>query len=782
MYAELMDLARSLGLPASGLAYIEEAIAQPSRLTAAGPVPNRSTRFASLKMRVVIQAESATVELAFVRRCELDMSIIAILDQPPKIFYQDFDSIGRKRTFSYTPDYLIFFRTSILAIECKNRSGLLKLLEKNPTCYELSENGIQHPLRERAFAAMGIGFQIFDASSLTFVEKANNAFFVNHLRGGATALPSHIAIVARKLLARKPLTITQLQSRLGLPTVDQIVASVVSRDLFICERTHLATSPDTTCIFSDEAQCRMLEQALEQRLIEQEYSEYAVVVDSLTERQSSVLHSNIKAILDHVNAGALLTRQQYRYYARWNAARASGSSTIDALTPDYRSRGCEPYLDPRAEEAADQFLQNVYLTPSAPTLLATWRLLDQYLKDAGMSMSYETLRKRQHSLESRRVLSRRIGMRAALAGAPPVSAFDRELSPTVGWQRAHVDSTEIPVKGFLDWLGSLSTGKLKLYALVDDAHSYTYAEWMCFHGGTDALSLLLRECARRHGRVPHCIVGDQGSENISVYWQSVTAFFSIDLEERPAGASRYGGKGESFFGRIKKLFFRNMPGNTKNDRKGRHSDSKHRGRAHAIHTIRALVGLSKRFTSFLNRRPLSKELLSPESLMALDDERFSCLGIKVDASSMEFLARTAILDGTRMYSYLKGITYCGEQYFSDELRDRSLDGKVVNISYEPYDPTTIYVEANNRWYTLHSSAHVVVRALGRDERTARVHFMRNSGEARARAKREFDRETADLTMDGMRSAAAFKALDPPEPSTADYFAEARNLLVGPPNE
>lgn len=782
MDTELLELARSLGLPASGLAYIEEAIAQPARITAAGPAPNRNTRFASLKMHVVIQAESATVELAFVRRCELDQSIIAVLDQPPTIFYQGFDSIGRRRTFAYTPDYIVILRTAILVIECKNRAALLSEVAKNPTCYELSENDIQHPRRAEAFAAMGFGFQIFDSDSLTSVEKKNNAFFVNLLRGGATALTANMVAEARRILARKPLTITQLQSRLGLTTVDQIAASVISRDLFICERIHLVSSPDTTCVFNEESSSKTVEKALEHKLIEQETAEYALVVDALTESQSRVLHANIKAIIDHVNKGVSLSRQQYRYYARWRVARATGSSAMDALTPDYRARGCDPYLDPRAEEASDAFLRNVYLTPEAPTLLATWRLLDLHLREVGVRMSYETFRKRQRSLETRAVLAQRIGTRAALAGAPPVSAFNRELAPTVGWQRAHVDSTEIPVFGFLDWLGSAFLGKLRLYALVDDAHSYVYAEWICIQGGSNALSFLLRECARRHGRVPHCIAGDQGSENISTYWQVVTAFFVIDTEERPAGASRYGGKGESFFGRIKRLFFRNMPGNTKNDRKGRASDSKHRGRSHAIHGLRALVHLARRFTSFMNGRPLARELSSPSELMAQDDSRFTCLGIKVNAASIDFLARTAIPDGTRLYSYLKGVQYKGDYYFSEEVRDRTLDGHPVNVSYEPYDPTTIYIETKDRWYILHSKDHVVVRALSEEERVARVHFMQNSGEARARAKREFDRETAELTRDSMRSAASVKALGQPEPVAVNYFTEARTILVETPNE
>lgn len=114
----ILDICRGLDLPPKGYAYVEQALRQPQRLVLAN-CRGVTDRFASEKMRQVIQSESATGELPFIHRLELDPAVLGFLDQPPKLYYETVDRRGRMRPETTTPDLLVIRRSGVTIVECK---------------------------------------------------------------------------------------------------------------------------------------------------------------------------------------------------------------------------------------------------------------------------------------------------------------------------------------------------------------------------------------------------------------------------------------------------------------------------------------------------------------------------------------------------------------------------------------------------------------------------------------------------------------------------------------
>ena len=63
--------------------------------------------------------------------------------------------------------------------------------------------------------------------------------------------------------------------------------------------------------------------------------------------------------------------------------------------------------------------------------------------------------------------------------------------------------------------------------------------------------MVLRECVRRHGRLPQSLVVDGGKEFGSVYFDTLLARFECTKKTRPPAKARFGSVCERLFGDFK---------------------------------------------------------------------------------------------------------------------------------------------------------------------------------------------------------------------------------------
>lgn len=74
--------------------------------------------------------------------------------------------------------------------------------------------------------------------------------------------------------------------------------------------------------------------------------------------------------------------------------------------------------------------------------------------------------------------------------------------------------------------------------------------------------MVIRECIKRHGRLPQIFVTDGGKEFSSVYFETLLAIFECTRKVRPPAESRVGNLVERMFFTTNTQFVHNLQGNT----------------------------------------------------------------------------------------------------------------------------------------------------------------------------------------------------------------------------
>src|SRR5258708_19356613 len=74
--------------------------------------------------------------------------------------------------------------------------------------------------------------------------------------------------------------------------------------------------------------------------------------------------------------------------------------------------------------------------------------------------------------------------------------------------------------------------------------------------------LALRECVRRHQRLPETMVVDGGPEFESVYFETLLARYGCTEKTRPGARPRFGSVCERLFGTTNTQFVHTLVGNT----------------------------------------------------------------------------------------------------------------------------------------------------------------------------------------------------------------------------
>jgi transposase InsO family protein len=74
--------------------------------------------------------------------------------------------------------------------------------------------------------------------------------------------------------------------------------------------------------------------------------------------------------------------------------------------------------------------------------------------------------------------------------------------------------------------------------------------------------MILRQCVRRHGRLPQILVIDGGPEFHSTYFETLLARYEVTKKTRPPAQARFGSVCERLFGTTNTQFIHNLRGNT----------------------------------------------------------------------------------------------------------------------------------------------------------------------------------------------------------------------------
>lgn len=228
---------------------------------------------------------------------------------------------------------------------------------------------------------------------------------------------------------------------------------------------------------------------------------------------------------------------------------------------------------------------------SAPTLSSCWAILKSMCEERGLlAPSEKTFREEIRRLSDPESLKKaREGEKAGYDYEVPFLTLTRD-TPRHGsrpFEIAHIDHSELDLQ-FVSEATGMSMGKAWLTVLID-AFTRKVLAWVLTFDSPSARScmLALRDCVRRHGRLPAIIVSDQGSDFKSTHYETLLAMFKIHKRMRPASHPKFGCIVERHFGVLNTTFIHNLRGNNKALQSPRRMSPTHDPRELAVWNLRA---------------------------------------------------------------------------------------------------------------------------------------------------------------------------------------------------
>jgi putative transposase len=350
--------------------------------------------------------------------------------------------------------------------------------------------------------------------------------------------------------------------------------------------------------------------------------------------------------------GELAPRVELRQLRRWRSLLKKKGDPM-YLAPRTRFRGNrQPRVSLDERKVVDHSIATHLLTPIAclPAGVYRYYLADHQtaiatgiLPRTSRPVSFVTFLNFCRAQDLEPMAGARGGSRAAHANAAPVPPEQRRLSVSRPFERAHIDHYLCDLHVVIaPHLKEKGTKRPWLTVARDEYTGAVLATSLSFLAPSRrSCQMVLRDCVRRHGRLPETITVDNGKEFGSAYFELLLARYGVAKQSRPPGAPRYGSSVERVFGSLK-AFLRNLPGNTENDARGRAVSPKYRGQNLATLDIHAAYrAIEDFFFLSFNASPVGVNLQSPDALQRAGLEMFPCSGVPVDFGG-DFLVKSAI--------------------------------------------------------------------------------------------------------------------------------------------
>lgn len=235
-------------------------------------------------------------------------------------------------------------------------------------------------------------------------------------------------------------------------------------------------------------------------------------------------------------------RTMTKWRSEWRRGLALYGNGLVGLLPNIHRRGNRlPKLPAATSEIIQQVIGTEFLTEEAPTLKAAWGLIRIRCEAAG------TIEPSEKAVS--RAIARRfseVELVEAREGAKRAYQIEQWYwwldpdTPRHGqrpFEKAHLDHTCVDLQ-LVDPRYGRKTGKCWLSVLIDAYSRKVLAIYVTFDPPSyRSCMMVVRECVRRHGRIPANIIVDNGNEFSSEYWVSgFECVWSVCLQRSSGGA------------------------------------------------------------------------------------------------------------------------------------------------------------------------------------------------------------------------------------------------------
>ncbi|HDR8972665.1 DDE-type integrase/transposase/recombinase [Burkholderia vietnamiensis] len=440
------------------------------------------------------------------------------------------------------------------------------------------------------------------------------------------------------------------------------------------------------------------------------------------ERYRVLFEPNTATTLVHCT----LRTQKYWLAGYRRAERTYGYGFIGLVPNVTQSQGnhCRKIAQP-VIDVMQHVYQEKWTKPQRKTMTAMYGLVINLCDQQGFRPpSRKTFAAEIRKLKTPKDVVKRLGSRVAYELEPIVPYW--WIGPTTPphgthpFHIAHIDHTPLPirVRARLDgrvlktiWLTLMVctfTRRILAYYLTFDPPSYR------------SCMMVIRECVRRHGRVPQFIVTDRGPDFESIYFEQLLAALKCHKKRRKTARPHDGSVIESLFGTTQEAFIHNLLGNTQ-------AESQYRKVTKEISPSRLAIWtyetFSRKFEEYLNK------VYDKNHHTALGCSPLEAYNTGIELTGRRHHVRVLYNDAfmlMTMPSTAKGtakvtvrgikVNYC--YYSSPALRILSRIGERVPVRFDPFDMGIAYAYIENKWHECHSEHYVVFR--GRSQREVQL--------------------------------------------------------------
>lgn len=383
-----------------------------------------------------------------------------------------------------------------------------------------------------------------------------------------------------------------------------------------------------------------------------------------------------------------------------------------------------PRLDDDVRVAVAQHVKDNYETPKQRKMLESYVTLQKILEEKGLPCpSYVTYTKFVKGRPKKAQTLARQGSRAAYKYEEFYFYLEQD-TPRHGersFEIAHIDHTEIDLE-MIDAVDGRNLSKMWL-TIITDAFSRCFLAYSLSFDPPSYRScmMVIRECVRRHGRLPQIIVVDGGKEFHSGYFDSFLALYEITKKTRPPAKARFGSTCERLFGVTNTQFIHTLCGNTQIMKNVRQVTK-------ANDPKRAAVWNAMRLDNRLEDYMYSVRNMTYHRKLGQSPQEAFVFGLHLGGPrknrrvlyDMIFFLWTSPTTpkGTAKVVPGQGVTINYSNYWSPAFRDPLVEGRRVHVRYDPFDLGTAWAYVNGRWVECQSEFYSILH--GRTEKELKI--------------------------------------------------------------
>ncbi len=710
----------------------------PSRRVGGGR-SNVSGRYPSRKMGVTIQFESHRVELAGIYEMEHDANVLEYFDQPPAIKLEYASAAGKRMGVLHTPDFFVIRQQEAGWEEWKTEEELGRLNTHNSNRYSAGKDGQWHCPPGEAYAEQWrLYYRVRSSKEINWIYQRNIQFLEDYFRADSSAIKARSKELALAHVSAAPgLSLDDLlRGTKDVIPPDDIYAMIAMEILHVdihreplAESSRVAVFPSKQTLLH-RAQTESHRLPLPFSRTDHGHCAGSAMHEQLAKVSQNDLHiANLRTafISRYLEEGTLPVgaevpaRTFYVWLARYRQAESSYGSGFFGLLPQSSRRGNRnPKLPEASRRLLQEFIDQDYETLKQKTRYASWISLKRACEEKGiLAPSYKTfcvgVRQRSSLAQTVKRQGRRTGY--------SLQTFYWELelkTPRHGdrpFEIAHIDHTELDVELVCSRTSQL-LGRPWLTLLSDAFSRRVLAFYLTFDPPSyRSCMMTLRECVRRLERFPQILVVDGGREFASAYFEALLARYECTKKVRPPAQARFGAVCERLFGTTNTQFVHNLLGNTQITRNVRQVTKSVNPKEHATWSLAALHA---RLSEYLYEvYDTIQHLALAQSPREAYLSGLAASGLRPQrqvAYDQEFLIWTlpTTPKGRAKVSPGRGVKLNHVFYWSDALRDPAIEGRQVQVRYDPFDAGIAYAYVGKRWVQCISEHYSSLR--GKSER------------------------------------------------------------------